>query len=232
MKLKAILFFFSLILGLNSHFSQSNDIQIEFDSPVADTVYSNSIQFTFKITNNGPRTILLGDSLKLWLKINGEQFNLRGEKNRYNILGFSGAVVAGNSVTSQSINFPVDSLTNFNRYNSVCIFLEYLDSTQQDSLMANNTDCYVLKNTTSINEGKELKNYMTIFTKGNELILSSKTKNRSSFALINLQGKVLNRGTFLDNKVLSTHDLPEGMYVVSIMNENQIISKKIVVTHR
>lgn len=231
MKLKTILFFSSLILGLNLNFSQSNDIQIEFDSPVADTVYSNSIQFTFKITNNGPQTILLGDSLKLWLKINGEQFNLRGEKNRYNILGFSGAVVAGNSVTSQSINFPVDSLTNFNNYNSVCIFLEYLDSTKQDSLMSNNTDCYVLKNTTSINENRNLKDYITIFTRENELILSSKTKTRSSFTLINIQGKILNQGTFLDNKMLSTQDLPEGIYIVSIINENQIVSKKIVVTH-
>ena len=228
MKNKTILLV-TLFFCLSSiFFSQSNDIQIEFNSPFLDTIADNKISFSFKVTNNGPLSLRSIDTMDIWITVNDSIYNLRGSKNRFSSFSLNGNLPPTQNVISQIVTIPLDSISQVNSINKICLFTKYKDSVITDTNTTNNKDCYYLINATYLKKVK-FEEVFTLINYPQSIGIFSTTNTQFNYIIINLQGKLMTRGTFFNSQTLSTESLPNGIYTLTIENQNQRFTKKFTV---
>lgn len=226
-KIRISLIVLIVLFSIKGFSQRYSDIEINFTQPNSDTVVGSSINYKISIKNIGPDTIKPTDSVKVWFEINGNRYNLSGRRNEYSKINFSVNLNPNQTFPLPLLNFPMDSLIALLPYNKVCIKGDHQDINFIDSVQSNNSDCYVLNNSTSSIYKIDSEKVKISFN-NQELSIASLIEGKVEYGLFSTNGKLLDQGVFNNSTQINLRAYPSGLYVMKLMVNGKIMTKKII----
>lgn len=226
-RIRILLIVFTVFFSIKGLSQRYSDIEINFTQPNSDTVVGSRISYKVSIKNIGPDTIKPSDSVKMWFEINGNRYNLSGRRNKYSKINFSANLSPSQTFPLPLLHFPMDSLIALLPYNKVCIKGHHQDINFIDSIQSNNSDCYILNNSTSSIYKIDSEKVKISFN-DQEISITSLIEGEVKYGLFSTNGKLVDQGIFNDNTQINLGAYPSGIYVVKLIVNGKVMTKKIV----
>ncbi|MEX2483457.1 MAG: T9SS type A sorting domain-containing protein [Brumimicrobium sp.] len=236
------------VLALATLFSSVSIAQLDLEavliSPASgSTEQAGVISIEFDILNNGPDTIVEGDTIYFAALVDQALVDSDGTQNSANgllIPNGSPDILPGESIPWAAISaaiggeFEVDA-SNITSEIDICAVVlgEGSNALEQggdpdDPDPTNNIDCFTAEPTSSV-ESESFDDVVNVELSGNNLEFTSENAEELDFTVVSISGQTVANGSFVNFSTVSTEGWKSGIYVVRVQGSQEVTSLKVAI---
>ncbi len=211
-------------------FGQSvNDLEFRLLNPAPSTNQGGIfVTATYTIKNNGPLTLMAGDTIFGAFVIPQPSGNILVDDFSF-ILGANLAVgdSLNNSINQDAgIIYPTTAVSV-----NVCGFAYAQESSYIDTgaNFSNNVSCYTWNVSQASVDEITLKENTKVFVANGMLNLASTSTENITFTVMSINGQVVSQGNFVSNKQVDLNGMAKGIYAVVLSNGTEKVTKKVAI---